>query len=336
MANQEHLDLLIEECVCTWNTWRKQHPEIRPDLSKADLHDLDLNNVRLRHADLHGARLNKTLLSSAHLDYADLRTADLSNATLSHADLDHVDFTRADLSNANLRHANLSGAIFRGTNLTNTNFSHALLRDTLFAQVDLSTANGLDALHHLGPSSIGLDTISLSKGNIPESFLRDAGNGEALLACIRSLGEASFDYVKCFISYASQDQAFAQQLHDDLQRKGVQCWFAPESLSTGDKFKMEIDESIRHCDKLLVILSTHSVNSDWVQHEVGIARHKESNGKRLVIMPILLEVAATRSKKGWVTYIQKNRHIGEFVHWKDSSQYRKALSQLLTHLKVKV
>jgi len=248
MANQRHLDLLKEKSVSDWNTWRKKHPEIQPDLGGADL-----NNVRLQHADLRGARLNETLLSSAHLEHADLSNADLSNTTLSHTNLRLVNLTGADLSNANLRNANLSGAIFRGTNLTNTNLRHALLRDTLLAKVDLRSVKGLGTVNHLGPSTIGLDTVSLSKGKIPETFLQGTGNTGALLACISSLGEAPFDYVKCFISYASEDLAFAKRLHGDLQRKGVQCWFAPESLKTGDKFKMEIDESIRHCDKLLVI-----------------------------------------------------------------------------------
>ena len=335
MANQKHLDLLIKESVSNWNKCREQHREKQPDLSKADLHGRDLNNAHLQHADLHGAKLHETRLSSAHLEHADLSGADLSGVNFSHADLGHVDLTGADLSNANPRHANLSGAIFRGTNLTNANFSHALLRDTLFAKVNLSTVKGLDTVHHLGPSTIGLNTISLSKGKIAETFLLGTGNTGALLSCIRSLGEVPFDYVKCFISYASEDLDFAKRLHGDLQRKGVQCWFAPESLITGDKFKMEIDEAIQHCDKLLVILSTHSVTSDWVEHEVGVARHKESNGKRDVIMPILLETNAKKSTKEWVKYIQKNRHIGEFIHWKDPSQYQRALSQLLTHLKVK-
>jgi hypothetical protein len=32
MANQEHLSKL-EEGVEAWNRWRKEHPDIRPDLS---------------------------------------------------------------------------------------------------------------------------------------------------------------------------------------------------------------------------------------------------------------------------------------------------------------
>lgn len=135
MPNQRHLDLLKEKSVSAWNKYRKQHPEEQPDLSNADLH---------------GAKLNEILLNSAYLEHADL--------------------SGANLSNANLHHANLSGAIFRGTNLTNTNLSHALLRDTLLAKVDLRTVKGLDTVHHLGPSTIGLDTISLSKGKIPESL----------------------------------------------------------------------------------------------------------------------------------------------------------------------
>ena len=325
MINYKHIDLHIEESVSKWNAYRKQHPEIRPDL----------NNVHLQHADLHGAKLNKTLLCSAHLEHANLSDSDLSNANLSHTNLSHVNLTGADLSNANLRHVNLSGAIFKGTNMTNANFSHVLLRDTVFARVDLRTVKGLDTVHFLSPSTIGLDTISLSRGKIPEAFLLGTGNTGALLGCIHSLGEAPLDYVKCFISYASEDLDFVKRLHGDLLRKGVQCWFAPESLITGDKFKKEIDESIRHCDKLLVILSAHSVNKGWVEHEVEVVRSRENNGERIYIMPILLETKATKSTKAWVRYIQNNRQIGEFVHWKDSSQYQRALSKLLNDLKVK-
>src|SRR5947209_8656511 len=34
----------------------------------------------------------------------------------------------------------------------------------------------------------------------------------------------------CFISYSSQDHAFAEQLHTDLERHGVKCWFAPHDM----------------------------------------------------------------------------------------------------------
>ncbi len=36
MANQEQLDLL-KQGIAAWNTWRQEHPHIRPDLRVADL-----------------------------------------------------------------------------------------------------------------------------------------------------------------------------------------------------------------------------------------------------------------------------------------------------------
>jgi hypothetical protein len=38
---------------------------------------------------------------------------------------------------------------------------------------------------------------------------------------------------------------FACHLHAVLQRANVRCWFAPEDLKIGDKFRTRIGESIR-------------------------------------------------------------------------------------------
>ena len=37
MANEEHVRRLKEEGVEAWNQWRKDNPELGPDLSEADL-----------------------------------------------------------------------------------------------------------------------------------------------------------------------------------------------------------------------------------------------------------------------------------------------------------
>ncbi len=44
MANQEHLDIL-KQGVETWNQWRKEHPEIQPDLGEAILNEADLSEA---------------------------------------------------------------------------------------------------------------------------------------------------------------------------------------------------------------------------------------------------------------------------------------------------
>jgi len=51
MADQQHLAVL-KQGVTAWNVWRRQHPEILPDLNEADLSDADLSGADLRHANL--------------------------------------------------------------------------------------------------------------------------------------------------------------------------------------------------------------------------------------------------------------------------------------------
>src|SRR5207249_4553163 len=97
---------------------------------------------------------------------------------------------------------------------------------------------------------------------------------------------AAIQFYSCFISYSTRDQEFADQLHANLQSKGVRCWFAPHDIQAGKKVHEQIDEAIRLYDRLLLILSEHSMNSEWVKTEVAHARHKELNQNRRVLFPI--------------------------------------------------
>jgi hypothetical protein len=52
VANQEHLALL-QQSITTWNTWRKEHQDIQPDFSEADLSYADLELADLRDSESH-------------------------------------------------------------------------------------------------------------------------------------------------------------------------------------------------------------------------------------------------------------------------------------------
>ncbi len=157
---------------------------------------------------------------------------------------------------------------------------------------------------------------------------------EIFLSYIRSQGDAPFDYFTCFISYSSEDEAFVKRLHHDLQRRGVRCWYAPEYLKPGDNFRVRIDDAIRRYDKLLLVLSKHSIASRWVEYEVQVALQKEHKGKHLVLFPIRLDSAIMNYATSWAASIQNKRHIGNFEHWKQQDVYRKALKRLLLDLNV--
>jgi hypothetical protein len=89
--------------VASWNDWRRQSPDIRPDLSGAHLSGAhlsgaDLSGAKLREADLSGANLQKADLGRANLFEADLSGAYLGGAYLYSAQLVDTDLTGADLS----------------------------------------------------------------------------------------------------------------------------------------------------------------------------------------------------------------------------------------------
>jgi hypothetical protein len=146
---------------------------------------------------------------------------------------------------------------------------------------------------------------------------------------MKSLTGAAFDFYSCFISYSSRDQAFADRLYTDLQAKGVRCWFAPHDIQGGKKIHDQIDDAIKVHDKLLLILSDASMNSNWVQTEIANARSKEKRQKRQTLFPITLvglENINTWKQFGTDGGTDNARQIREyfipdFSNWKDHDAY---------------
>jgi uncharacterized protein YjbI with pentapeptide repeats len=351
------------------------------DFRKTDLGGAVLRGANLREADLREATLREASLRDADLRGADLSRADLTVANLygasaSGANLSRAQLTRADLSWADLRGANITEAIFSGASLheadlREANFMRADLRDadfngsflhlTVLADVDLRTAKKLETARHGGPSSIGIDTIYKSRGKIPEAFLRGCGLQDweiefvklyrpdsaaadftTILYRVSELRSgAPVRYSSCFISYSTKDQEFAERFHADLQAKGVRCWFAPEEMKGGRKLHEQIDEAIRLHDKLLLILSEHSMNSNWVKTEIANAREREKREGKQLLFPITL--VPFEAIKQWKLLdadigIDSAREIREyfipdFSNWKDHDSYQTAFQRLVSDLK---
>jgi uncharacterized protein YjbI with pentapeptide repeats len=151
MANDEHVALL-KKGVEAWNEWRDKNPNIRPDLSGANLHRANLSGAHLHgavlyEADLSEANLSGAFLHNANLTGANLTGADLSGATLSGAHLlgadlsGAADLRRANLFEANLFNANLTGAKLGGADLRMAYLIGANLSGAKLGGADLSEAN---------------------------------------------------------------------------------------------------------------------------------------------------------------------------------------------------
>jgi uncharacterized protein YjbI with pentapeptide repeats len=317
------------------------------DLSEAKLIVAELIGANLTHANLTAADLGGATLHGANLTQAMLRGARLTADMLSYARLTWADLSGADLAYAHLPWADLTGAILtdtvlRGTDLCRANLSQASLTGadlseaetgwTVFADLDLSTVKGIESIRHFAPSSIDVATIYRSRGNIPHAFLRGAGMPEAFVQYVASLVGKPTQFYSCFISYSSADQEAATRLHADLQNRAIRCWFAPENLRTGDRFRQRIYEAIRLYEKLLLILSEHSVASDWVRSEVEAAFEKERSEEKDVLFPIRLDDAIESCTEAWAAEIRRTRHVGDFRRWKDHHAYQEAFARLVRDL----
>ena len=94
-----------------------------------------------------------------------------------------------------------------------------------------------------------------------------------------------------------------------------------------------IHKAIREREKLLVILSEHSIASTWVEDEVTRAFSEERDRSETVIFPIRVDDAVMTSEKAWAVKIRDNRHIGDFRMWRDRDGYERAFARLLRDLR---
>ena len=269
MANKGHLKIL-KQGVEAWNQWRRENPEIRPDLSDANLSGAKLSGADLRFANLTGANLNYAKLSGANLSYASFLAVLLIDADLSGADL-----SRAKLQD--------------------TNLAEAEIMQTIFTHNDLSSTKGLETVKHQGPASIGADTLVKSKGRIPEAFLRGCGLSDWEIESAKLYNpdlsneeitdinyrihdlrvSRAFQINPLFISYSHSNGAFVDNLEKHLTAQGIRFWRDIHHAKAG-RLEKQIDAAIHLNDVVLLVLSEHSTSSDWVEHEARRRERKKS------------------------------------------------------------
>lgn len=348
MTGQDYLKLLRELGVSAWNEERERCLGIVPDVieafwSRPCFIGADLNNMDLKRIYLWDASLEKSNLSYADLRGADLRQANISNANLTSARLSHANLRSANLTGADLSSANFVGTIFGETKLRGAKVYGAKMGWTVFGEMDLSETEGLETVTHLGPSIIGIDTLYKSKGKIPAPFLRGAGLPDNFITSLPSIIEAqqATQSYSCFISYNSRDEEFAKRLYSRLEKERIRVWFAPEDVKGGRKLHEQIDRAIQLHDRLLIVLSKHSLSSEWVMTEIRKARQVEIKSKRRKLFPIRLVDMETI--RGWECFDAdtgkdlavevREYFIPDFSRWIYSHAFETTFQRLLRDLK---
>jgi hypothetical protein len=153
--------------------------------------------------------------------------------------------------------------------------------------------------------------------------------------------EEGIQFYSCFISYSRKDEAFARRLHGRMRDAHLRVWFAPEDLKGGNLLIEQIEAAIRIYDKLLIVLSNASLQSDWVMTELRKARKAERQSGKRKLFPVRLVNFETLRKwecfdadSGKDLAVELREYfIPDFSNWKDYDQFEAAFTRLLKDLR---
>jgi len=76
---------------------------------------------------------------------------------------------------------------------------------------------------------------------------------------------------RVFLSYARDDAPAAKQLAGGIERAGHQVWW-DHHIQGGSRFASEIDRELKSADAVVVLWTTTSIDSPWVQDEAAEGR----------------------------------------------------------------
>jgi uncharacterized protein YjbI with pentapeptide repeats len=319
------------------------------NLKRVDLTGADLTGANIALANLSGADLKRAVLTGASLRGADLMGANLTDVDIRNTNLMYTDLRGANLTEADLKEANLTGAY-----LMEADFRNSYMGDTILGSNDLDLSFSLDTVFHLGPSRIGTDTIRKSKGRIPIDFLRGCGLSDWEIESAKlynpELSNHEIDEIlykihdlratqpiqisPLFISYSHIDIAFVNKIEEHLNAKGIRFWRDVHHATAG-RLEKQIDRAIRHNPTVLLVLSEHSIKSDWVEHEVRTARELQKELGRDTLCPVALDDSWKNSP--WPKRVMeqvKEYNILDFSKWEDGAEFEKLFKKLIDGLEL--
>lgn len=92
-----------------------------------------------------------------------------------------------------------------------------------------------------------------------------------------------------FVSYSHRDAKIAHQIAETLEQFGIKIWIDYAELHVGDSLIERLRNGIDTATHLLAIISANSIKSNWVQKELEIATIKEIEGKKISVLPAVLD-----------------------------------------------
>jgi len=112
---------------------------------------------------------------------------------------------------------------------------------------------------------------------------------EAFLTQIDDRVSVAHEPPQLFVCHASEDEPFVEQLVSELDRRAMYAWYDKREIVVGDSIVERINEGLEATDYLVAVLSPRSVAKPWVSREMSSSLMRQLGGKRIRILPVLLE-----------------------------------------------
>ncbi len=293
----------------------------------------NLSNSVMQAVDLKGANIAFSNLSYADLERADLSGTDLSQTDLSWANLSGANLRNARLVGANLDMADLSGADLQGAVIINakmssTSLSRAKCGLTTISNCDLTGVIGLGEITHAGPSMIGLDTISRSKGQVDARFLDGAGVPQLLVEAQEALRNSMATYKRVLLVGSVNDGDFADKIKSALAVAQVPSWVISaddeESLTSGST---NLDSAVYY-DRVIILCTVASLENPLTSRNFSSLVSNPGPTVRDSIITVATDDVFYQREDRLCVGLREGKVV-DFRGWDDEVRFKEALSALI-------
>ncbi len=101
-------------------------------------------------------------------------------------------------------------------------------------------------------------------------------------------GMSDFDY-DVFLSHSSKDKRIVKKLAKRLKRAGLRVWLDEWVIQPGDMIGLKIEQGLEGSRTLVLVMSKHAFESDWVTLERHTLLFRDPTNRRRRFIPLLID-----------------------------------------------
>jgi hypothetical protein len=168
---------------------------------------------------------------------------------------------------------------------------------------------------------------------------------EAIKGLLRYYGGDLEDYrdaasTSVFLSYSHRDELPATKLRDAISLRGLRLWFDKDEWSTevtllrfgvsevSDEIKSVLTRAIEKAHGVILLLSSNSVGSNWVEWEVDLAS-RIGRGRHRFLSCVAIEPGILAEPPDWFRRAVDSEDVYDFTGWRDPSEFEQALRRFV-------